>query len=471
MLDPELHSLAYSLFPRLLGVIYFFAIGSLIFQIQGLIGKNGILPLPHYLDLIDKRFHKKKYLYVPTLFWFNSSNYAILGLTSLGVLLSIGLMLGLYPPLMLFLLYIVFLSIVSAGQDFFSYVWDVFILEITIYAFLMSLTPIPNLAIWIGLNFLLFRFSLETGAVKWLSNDQTWWNLTATAYHYQTQPLPNTIAWYAYKMPLNFQKLSTLVVFIIEIICPFGIFFNEQIRLGVFVVFFLLQFLIWMTGNFAYLNHLTVVLSIILISDNFFPEIFVRSQLMETTPQPLNILLFVLGSFLILLQLIRLSEHFFRIQFLKRLLNWLSPFYIANKYGLFAVMTTVRYEVVVEGSDDEKEWKEYIFKNKPIELSHRPKRIAPFHPRLDWQFWFLPFSNYSSELWFENFLTHLLTGTPDVLNLLRKNPFENKPPKYIRSLIYQYEFTNFQEKREKGLWWKRKLIGYYSPEMALNLYP
>jgi len=431
MLDPESYTLAVQLLPRLLGFIYFFAIGAFIFQIRGLIGSNGILPVTDYLNMVHRHYRQKGFFYVPSLFWIHSSNAALLGLTIAGTALSVFLMAGYYVPLMLLLLYIIYLSIVSVGQNFLSFGWEGFLLEVTVHAFLLSLTIVPNMMVWISVNLLLFRFHFQAGAVKLQSRDPSWRNLTAIAFHYESQPLPNTIAWYIYKLPQWFHKLSTFLMFAVELAVPFGIFGTEEIRFAVFCAFAGLQFFIWATGNFSFLNHLTAIFCVILLSNSYL------SFLMNPPPLVLSSLwleggLSLAGGILAILQILRLGSYYLPNRFLERLFSSLSPFYLVNRYGIFAVMTTTRFEIVIEGSEDGHSWEEYLFYYKPSEITRRPRRISPYQPRLDWQVWFLPFASYYSERWFQSFLYHLLKGTPDVLKLLRHNPFPQDPPKIYK---------------------------------------
>ncbi|MBA3722987.1 MAG: lipase maturation factor family protein [Parachlamydiaceae bacterium] len=468
MFFPDSYTIIISLFPRLIGVIYFFALSSLIFQIIGLIGKNGILPIKNFLNLYRSLSRFKKFQYLPTLFWINSSDKAILGLVIIGTALSICLIAGIYPSLILLLLYVIHLSIVTAGQDFLSFGWEGLLLEITAQAFFLSLSPAPNLIMWISINFLLFRFHFLSGILKLQTRDPNWRNLTAIAYHYQTQPIPNTIAWYMYKLPLWFQKVSTALVLFIEIIVPFGIFFNEEIRIGVFICLFGLQFFIWLTGNFSYLNLMTAIFTTILIGNKFLSSVISSSIIPESQFSIFDWALSFLGVVFIILQCLKLCEQLFYSRHIVKLFRAISSFHLFNRHAIFANMTTKRYEVVIEGSDDGILWKEYNFKYKPSEITGRPRRIAPFQPRIDWQAWFLPFRNFESEPWFQSFLFHLLKGTPEVLKLLRENPFQNHPPKYIRSLLYDYEFSTAEEKKTNGWWWHRELLGEYGPVVALK---
>lgn len=467
MFSPESYTIIASLFPRLLGLIYFVAHGALLFQVKGLIGKNGILPISSYLKTYQMHPLRKRLAYFPTLFWINSTDAAILTVLGVSPLLSMLLMFGFFPPFILFALFIIQISIICAGQEFLSFGWESFLLEITVYAFLMSLTPIPNTMVWIGINFLLFRFHFQAGMIKLQTHDPSWKNLKAIAYHYQTQPLPNAIAWYAVKLPLWFNQLCVLMVFGIELVLPFGIFGPDWMRLIVFIGFFILQFSIWLTGNFSYLNHLTLAFSTILLSNVYLSSFFTEPTLYPV-PFIAQMILSLAGFALLCFQIIRLLSHFWPLRVFQSILYYPKIFHFANRYAIFGSMTTHRYEIVVEGSHDGKIWKEYLFWFKPSEIDRRPRWFSPYQPRLDWQAWFLPFHSYFYCDWFQQFLTHLLKGTPEVLKLLRQNPFQEHPPKYVRAMKYEYEFSNAQEKKSHGWWWRRTLISTYSPTISLK---
>lgn len=466
MFTPESYTIALSLVPRLLGAIYFFAFGAFLFQIKGLIGKNGILPVTRYLSWIRRNYPKRYFKIAPSLFWLNSSDKALMTVVSLGTALSVMLMFGIFPSLILLLLYLLYLSIVNTGQDFLGFGWEGFLLEVTINVFFISLTTNPNFWLWISLNLVLFRFHLQAGVVKLQSKDPNWRNLKAIFYHYQSQPIPNMIAWYAYKLPMSIHKASTVILLVIEIVLPLGMFGPDWIRLGVFCAFVGLQWGIWLTGNFSYLNHLTVVLSVILVSNTYLP--LFEPPVIGPTPWIMEALCTFAGGFLVALQCLQLWQHFFPNALFYSWLRVFSPYHIANRYGIFAVMTTKRYEIVFEGSEDSSEWKEYFFYHKPGEVSKRPTRISPYQPRIDWQAWFLPFDTPYEQPWMENFVSHLLKGTHEVLNLIKTNPFPLKPPKYVRSVVYDYQFTTFQEKKRTGNWWKREYVGLFTPPAKLS---
>lgn len=463
LFNPSSYSIIAQFFPRLLGFIYFIVFWAFLFQIKGLIGSNGILPVQHYLSLMKKTLGKRRFYYIPSIFWLKASDNALVAAVAIGIMVSLLLMLNLCPPVCLIVLYILQLSIVSTGQDFLGFGWEMFLLEITCNAFFLSLSPTPNPLIWISLNLLLFRVHFEGGASKIRSHDQTWRTLTTLAYHYQTQPLPNTFAWYAHHLPLWFHKLSAAWLFFVELIAPFGIFGPQEVRLIVFFCFFSLQFFIWLTGNYSYLNYLTAVLSSILISNTYLQPLLGSMPTPEPVHPLLSIFLYLAGAGLIFLQLACLRNYFKPSKILKKILQWTAPFHLTNRHGIFAVMTTKRIEVIIEGSSDEVHWHEYLFKFKPSEIQRRPRRVAPYQPRLDWMAWFLPFSRFESEEWFQRFLFQLLNGSPEVIKLLRYNPFQDQPPRYIRALLYEYQFSEPQLKKETGCWWTRRCIGNYTP--------
>lgn len=469
MWDPQNYLTSIDVFFRLLGFIYFFVFFPFLYQIKGLIGSNGILPIERFLQAIKLNSGKRAPFIVPTLFWYNCSDKALITAVYTGIFCSILLMFNILTPLMLLFLFLLHLSIVSTGQDFLSFGWELFLLEITFNAFFLSLTSSPNILIWISLNLLLFRFHFQGGAVKLQSKDPNWRNMTGVAYHYQSQPLPNATAWYAHKLPLWFQKFSTAFMLVVELIIPFALFGTDDMRLVVYFFFVGLQLMIWATGNFSYLNHLTVVLSTILLSNAYLEPFFDIPHVANSTPLYLNIPITAVGASLIILQLMNLWNSLFTPNKIFNFIHYIIyPFHIVNRYGIFAVMTTKRNEIVVEGSDDGTTWKEYLFWHKPSELNRRPRRISPCQPRLDWQAWFLPFSRYESEPWFHNFLIKLLYGVPEVTALLRHNPFPDKPPKYIRATAYDYQFSSFAKKKETGNWWTREYIGEYSPVLYLK---
>lgn len=465
-LNPESYSIGINLFVRLLGAIYVIAYIPFIFQIQGLFGNDGIRPIGEFLRVLQTRLGKKRFYYVPTLFWINASDTALFLLIGAGITLGLLLMFGVMPAVTLLLLYLIHLSLTSAGQEFLSFGWETYLMELTLGAILTIATTPYSIFGWIGLNLLLFRFHLQAGASKLLSGDPNWKNLTALSYHYLTQPLANTQAYYFHKLPLWFHKICALGMFYIELVVPFLIFMPPEFRLLAFIQLVGLQVSIWFTGNLSYLNHLTIVSCLFLLHNSYLEPFFSLPVVHEPSSILWQLCIGALGCIYLFLQVIACIHPFYRTQFVSKILMFVEPFHVAYPHGIFAVMTTKRYEIIIEGSEDGEIWKEYQFYFKPGDCSKRPKRVAPYQPRLDWQAWFLPFQPFEFEWWFQRFLLKLLQGSKPVQSLLQHNPFPEQPPKFVRALIYDYEFTTCKEKKETGNWWKRTLLGSFSPQLT-----
>ncbi|MDQ6664489.1 MAG: lipase maturation factor family protein [Acidobacteriota bacterium] len=448
------------LFRKILGLIYLTAFVSLGLQITGLIGSQGILPAADFLKAVREQHGTSAYWDVPTVFWWASGDAALRIVCAAGAACSILLTLEIFPCGMLALAFVLYLSLVSAGQVFMGYQWDFLLLEAGFLAIFLKPTLVR---VWL-FQWLLFRLIFESGAVKLLSGDLTWHNLTAMAFHYQTQPLPTPLAWYMHQAPLWFQKDSTLFVFFAELVIPFLIFGSRRLRHVAAAVLFTLQLLIFLTGNYASFNLLTMALCILLLDDSILrwkrPEAgnanrFVTAGLFSST--------LLLSSS----QLAAMFGHPF--PFPERIAALAAPFGVVNPYGLFANMTTTRLEIEIEGSNDGNRWSAYSFPFKPGDMKRTPPWVAPHQPRLDWQMWFAALGNHQQNPWFENLVGALLKGSPPVLALMERNPFPNAPPRYIRAQIYEYRFTDFSTRRATGAWWKRELKGTYFPAVSLNV--
>ena len=337
------------------------------------------------------------------------------------------------------------------------------------------------MVLWV-IRLLLFKLMFQSGCVKLLSQDVTWRNLTALTFHYETQPLPTWIGWYAHQLPASFQKASTFLMFGTELVIPFLIFAPRRIRFFAGVAFGALQMLILLTGNYCFFNLLTMVLCISVLDDaalaRFVPKRWRNAEAAEKEkPEkkrwswPL-VATIPLAGMVILFTLMQFSS-MFRVPVpwprpVLGLYAWLSPFRSFSSYGLFAVMTTSRPEIIVEGSNDGINWQEYEFKYKPGDLKRRPRFVEPHQPRLDWQMWFAALGDYRQNPWFVNFCLRLLQGSPEVLGLLGRNPFPDTPPRYVRAILYEYHFTDFETRRKTGAWWRRELKGDYIPVISLR---
>lgn len=450
------------LFRRALALIYLAAFASLGVQVRGLIGSHGILPVGLYLNGAWGALGPAAWHAVPTLFWLSHGDAVLTGTCIAGVICSLVLLAGLFERTCLAILFILYLSLCAAGQDFLSFQWDMLLLET---GFLAIFLESSGIVVWLY-RLLVFRLMFSSGMVKLLSGDPSWRDLTALAYHYFTQPLPTPVAWYYAKMPAWFHTYSTAAVFVIELAVPFLVFLPRRPRmLGAWLLIFL-QGLILTTGNYAFFNWLSIALCLFLFDDAALPESRIR-RVPRPTPRWVTVAVAVI---VILLGALQMTVTFGgRLPAAAAaLVRAAAPFGIVNTYGLFAVMTTARPEITVQGSNDGVNWLDYEFKYKPGPLNRPPPWVAPHQPRLDWQMWFAALGTYRENPWFVSYLVRLLEGSPDVMALMAKNPFPASPPRYVRALISLYQFTNSSERRATGNWWKAGPPAQYVRAISLD---
>ena len=469
--EPVSYALTRSLFLRGLAGIYLMAFLSLPPQILGLMGKKGIAPACDYLGAVHSAYGSAAYSLVPTLAWFSCSDGSLLVMSWVGVVLSLLLLIGIVPMVGAVGLYILYLSIVGIGQPFFPFQWDALILETGFSAILVTPFGIwpkwskatSPIGTWV-LRLVVFRLMLESGMVKLLSGDPNWKNLTALNVHYETQPLPTPLAWYAHQLPAWFQRFSVGTVFAVELVVPFLFLMPRKLRISGAWITIGFQLLIALTGNYTFFNFLTMVLCISLFDDQHVRALLRIGRQAEAPGSALKrfrLVTIPVGILLITLGLLQLSTMLgFPRTFPQPVasLNFQAQtFQVVNRYGLFAVMTTMRPEIVIEGSDDGVEWKPYEFKFKAGDVRRPLRWVAPYQPRLDWQMWFAALEGVP-EPWFTQFVLRLKESAPEVLRLLDSNPFPDHSPQHIRALLYDYRFTDSMTRRTTGAIWTRQVI-------------
>jgi hypothetical protein len=481
------------LFLRVLGLIYLTAFVSLWAQLDGLVGSNGILPAEPWMRVLREQF-PGHYLELPTLAWLSAGDGFLHGLCAAGVLASLLVIFGVAPAPALFLLWLVYLSLMIVCRQFLAFQWDTLLLETGFLAIFFAPwqaisgpsrePPPPAVALWL-FRWLLFRLMFQSGAVKLLWADPTWWTLAALDFHYETQPLPTWIGFFAHQLPGWFQRLSVFVMFAIELGMPYLIFARRLPRLIAFGALVGLQVVIALTGNYCFFNWLSITLCLLLLDDAALRRLVPR-RWRDRLPAPrvrdgqpmvqrVAVAAFALVVAVVTAcQMINLvlecqpqpaGEERWLARPVDAVLRRSDPFRTINSYGLFRVMTTQRLEIVVEGSDDGTSWQAYEFKYKPGDPARRPRFVAPHQPRLDWQMWFAALDHYASpnNRWFLTLLTRLLEGSPQVVSLLDSNPFPDEPPHNIRATLYEYHFTDWSTWREEGTWWRRERLGLYCP--------
>jgi len=480
------------LFLRLLGLVYVLAFWSLATQVIGLIGRDGILPAREYMDgarqfLAGEHVGLDRYRFLPTLCWLSTTDTFLRLLCVGGIALGALLTVGVLPALVLPLLWLDYLSLSVVAQEFLSYQWDALLLEAGFLAILIAplvirerfhaATDPPRLGVWLML-WLTFRLMFGSGAVKLVSGDPTWHNLTALSFHYETQPIPTPVAWYVHHLPSSLQRASTAAVLAIELVVPFFMLGSRRLRRIAFVVLVGLQAVIALTGNYAFFNLLAAALCVFVLDDaamggrvdRYDAPVGADPRVRPRFSRVRHAILVAVAIVTVPVSLVafagRAGIALPLREIVDPLADWVAPFRSVNTYGLFAVMTTTRPEIIVEGSDDGIDWKAYEFVYKAGDVHRRPPWVAPHQPRLDWQMWFAALGRYDDEVWFQRFCQRVLDGSPAVMRLLGGDPFAGHPPRHLRAVLYRYRFSNRVSSPPGGVWWTRERLGDYSPALS-----
>ena len=476
-------------FLRALGAVYFVAFLSLRVQVDGLIGSSGVLPFAPLLASVRGRGGAlDRWLELPSLAWLvGGSDGALHGLCNGGMILALLLVAGVAPVPCLALLWACYLSLCTAGQVFMGYQWDALLLEAGFLSIFLApprwwagpraaLPPVSGVGLFL-LRWLLFRLMFMSGVVKLASGDAAWSALTALRYHYETQPLPTWIGWWAHQAPAWWQAFSAGFVFCAELVVPFFIWGPRRVRLAGFWVLVTLQTLIALTGNYGFFNALTAALCLLLLDDHQWPRWLVPHRADPTVavrePRPWRRLRAPVAAVYVVFGALLLWQACFGTGpgggFLQdAYYRGIYPFRSLNGYGLFASMTTERPEIILEGSRDGERWQPYVFRYKPGIPTRAPAFVAPHLPRLDWQMWFAALDRDGALPWFEPLLVRLLQGSPAVLALLEENPFPDAPPRFVRAVAYDYHFTDPAERRRTGAWWRRTDRRVFFPAVSLD---
>jgi len=473
--EPPRYELTRWLFLRLFGLICLSAFISLGVQIIGLIGGDGILPLDRFLENTGGHLGAGAWLKLPTLFWLHPGDQALFGTCMAGSVFALLLTLNVLPRTSLLMLYLLFLSLFYAGQTFMVFQWDLLLLEVGFLA--MFLPGRSAIIVWLY-RWLAFRFMFLSGVVKIASRDPSWDKLTALTYHFETQPLPTPLAWFAHHLPEPVLVSLAGATLVIELVIPFLIFLPRKLRHVAGFCFIALQAGILLTGNYNFFNLLTIAFCLFLFDDaalrRLTPAPLVRQLDRAGTGVQVPVVNTLVAAFVAAL-ILTVNYGQFRKIFTGAQSALLTPLYeiviplrVTSIYGPFAVMTTRRIEIIVEGSADKKDWKPYEFRYKPGDLYRRPPWNIPHQPRLDWQMWFAAHDARDRPPWFGRLLQRLLEGEESVTALLLHNPFPEAPPRYVRALAYHYRFTDKTLRATTGQWWQRELIGIYYPAVELS---
>jgi hypothetical protein len=283
------------------------------------------------------------------------------------------------------------------------------------------------------------------------------------------------LSWLFHKLPRRLHRAETVGNFVAQLVLPFGLLLPQPFATVAAVLMILTQLYLVVSGNYAWLNWVTIIVMTAAIADPVLQVIVpnlatVPAGAFSATPPWFTVAVVGLTLLVVVLSWFPVRNLLSPRQAMNASFD---PFRLVNTYGAFGSVSRVRDEVVVEGTDAESvdastTWREYEFKGKPGDVRRLPPQFAPYHLRLDWLMWFLPLSSRYGERWFVPFLVKLLEGDRPTLGLLRGNPFPDAPPRFVRALLYRYRFTTWRERRETGAWWARSLIGEFVQPIGLR---
>jgi len=458
------------IFERGLALMYLVAFLSTANQVVPLLGQNGLLPIARFVRVVPFRS-------APSLFYVASSDSTLRVTAWIGVALAVLVLTG-YPQrcgtlaaaLVWAILWALYLSFVNVGQTFYGFIWETLLLETGFIAIFAggARTPPHAFVIWMW-RWILFRVMLGAGLIK-LRGDPCWRDLSCLQYHFETQPIPNPLSWYFHWMPDAVHRAGVVFNHVAEIGVPF-LYFLPQPLAGIGALMTIaFEIVLIVSGNFAWLNWLAIVLCIPMLDDRWWKWLPVTPPALATPALPYRATVAVLALVVVVLSIYPIRNMLSSQQVMNRSFN---PLHIVNTYGLFGSITRPRYEVVIEGTTDavitgNSQWREYEFKAKPGDPSRSPPQVAPYHLRLDWMMWFAALSTATDHPWFTSLLVKLLQGDRAILGLIRTNPFPDAPPRWVRARFYEYRFTTPEERRMTGRWWNRQLVDEYMPAVSLQ---
>jgi hypothetical protein len=482
---PESHWLTRFLILRLLGAVYAVAFLSTATQILPLIGSHGLLPVGPFLTRVSEFYGSDAsgFIHLPSLFWFAHSDAALVIVAWAGFALSCVVAVGYANAIIMAVLWVLYLSFVHAGQDWYGYGWEIQLLETGFLAiFLCPLydgRPFPKRApplviLWL-FRWLIFRIMFGAALIK-LRGDSCWHDLTALYYHFETQPIPGPLSRAFCFLPHWALKIGVLFNFLAELVMPLFAFYPRLARYLAGVIMILFQITLILSGNLSFLNWLTIIPALACFDDQFcskpLPRAWVQyianatasaspSRLMRRTAWVVAGLL----AYLSIQPVVNMiSPH--------QIMNTsFDPLDLVNTYGAFGSVGKVRYNVVFEGTDsahpdDNAQWREYPYRALPVALDQRPPQIAPFQPRLDWQMWFAAMQTPNEYRWTLHLVWKLLHNDPGTLSLFGGNPFPDQPPRFIRAVLYRYAFA--PPGNPAHLWWNREELSLWLPPLSAD---
>lgn len=470
--------LARQVLQRGIAAVFLIAFLSTAAQFPALLGEHGLLPVPEYLT---RAYARRS----PTLFrrWRYSDRRLRL-LCAAGAVLAASLVAGLpqlagpWLSMAAFLaLWLGYLSIVNVGQTFYGFGWESLLLEAGFLAAFLGSDAVapPVLIVWL-FRWLVFRLEFGAGMIK-IRGDPAWRNLTAMHYHHQSQPMPNPLSRYAHLAPRWFHRCEVLGNHFCQLIVPFFLFAPQPVASIAAALVILSQLWLVASGNFAWLNVLTIVLAFSAVGDGAVHALlpgWPASIAYSANPLWFAILATAAAAFVLVLSWWPAKNLLSRHQLMNASFN---RWHLVNAYGAFGSITRTRNEVIVEATDDrgsdtdapppDAVWRPYAFRGKPGDPARVPRQFAPYHLRLDWLMWFLALGSPDTR-WFEVLIVRLLEADPRTLRLLRSAPFGTARPGWVRARMSRYRFATHAERRGGAAWWIVEEIGTLVPPVRLD---
>ncbi|MEU5841941.1 lipase maturation factor family protein [Rhodococcus sp. NPDC047139] len=466
--DADGYTIGRLLVTRGLAALYLVAFLAALLQFRALIGERGILPAPRFLA-------RTSFRQSPSLFHRRYSDRLFAIVAVVGVALSVLTLAGITEQLPLvacmfvwFLMWGLYLSIVNVGQVWYSFGWESLLLEAGVLAiFLGNEDTAPPLLVLILLRWLLFRLEFGAGLIK-MRGDRCWRDLTCLYYHHETQPMPGPLSRYFHLLPRPLHRVEVAGNHFTQLVVPFGLFLPQPVAGIAALIMIVTQLWLVISGNFAWLNWITIVIAVSVVPDSFYGPSIDPAAAYGPTPVAFSVAVVALTVLVAVLSYWPVANMMSHRQAMNASFN---KWHFVNTYGAFGSVTRTRREVIVEGTTDSVAtpatvWCEYEFKGKPGDVRRRPRQYAPYHLRLDWLMWFAGISRDYAAGWFPRFVGKLLENDPATVNLLRHNPFPDEPPRLVRARLFRYRFATRAQRRETGQWWVREEIGDYMMPMS-----
>jgi hypothetical protein len=469
---------------RLLGIVYAIAFLVAINEIIPLIGSHGLTPVGLYLQRVSHAFGSdvNGFWRLPSLFWFSHSDNTLLVVAWIGFILSLFVVAGYANAILLLVLWIFYMSFNHVGQEWYGYGWEIQLTETGFLAIflcpLLDMRPFPKrrtpFPIIVLFRWVIFRIMFGAGLIK-LRGDETWRNATALYYHFETQPIPGPLSRWFHFLPHTILKIGVWFNWLAELIAPIFSFWPRIGRHIAGVIMILLQIVLILSGNLSFLNWLTIIPCLACFDDGFWKKILPRylvkkadqAESVAENSKAMMITTWVVTAIICFLSFRPISNLISPGQIMN---TSFDPFDLVNTYGAFGSVGTERLNVVFEGTSDNDStenanWKPYIYKGLPVLPDKRPPQIAPYQLRLDWQMWFASMSTPEEYPWTYHLVWKLLHNDHDAMNLFAANPFDEKPPTYIRAVLYRYSFA---KKGPQKQYWEREKLGLWLPALSVR---